>query len=525
MRLPEFVQDLMQGDAYPWHPAEVELIETHISWVFLAGDRVVKVKRPVDLGFVDFTDIRQRYAACQDEVRLNRRLSNGVYLGVVPITKSNGRHRVDGEGDQVEWATLMRRLPADRMLDALVARKAVPEHAADLLAEKLIPFHRDQAPVCENFVTKALAVVTENLDQLREVAEGVIELEQLALVDFGMRSFIDQERATLARRAATLVREGHGDLRAEHICFEANGSVQIFDCVEFSREIRCADVASDIAFLLMDLRRLGEPGLARDILQRYQAAGVDLPDGIVRFYIAHRALVRAKVACLEIRVVDSDRRQSHVAEAVDYMHLATASALPARSVIVAVTGLSGTGKSTVAAALARALDAPVHASDVVRKELAEIPPEARATAAWQQGIYSAEWSSRTYERLRELARGDVSAGRPTVLDATFLDGSERQRLADLAAEERVPLVLVEIGCDEETALRRIRARAEQSGTISDATEEIYLRQRERLAREPVPVPRGAIHLIVDTTPDGPVNIAPVLRQMLRGGILAETASG
>jgi uncharacterized protein len=523
MVLPHLIEDLKQPAAYPWRPPSVELIETHISWVFLAGDRVVKVKRPVDLGFVDFTSGEQRREASRQEVELNRRLSTGVYRGVVPIARVDGHYQVAADdGQAVEWATLMRRLPADRMLDALIAADAVPKNAVDELAGRLIPFHLEATPSCADFGARALAVVTENLDQLRDVAGDNISRDQLGIVDQAMRRFSGDQRDLLAQRALSWIREGHGDLRAEHICFETDGSVQVFDCVEFSREIRCADVASDLAFLLMDLRRLGAGWIGDGLLERYREAGADLPDPIIRFYATHRALVRAKVACLAIRALPSEHRQALIEEAVDYLHLATAFAMPVRPALIVVSGLSGTGKSTVATAIARALDLPVHASDAVRKELAQLEPDTRAVSAWQTGLYAAEWTRRTYDRLRALAADDLSRGQATLLDATFLDVGDRQELAVLAAQLGVPFVLIETDCDEVTALQRIRERAKRANTVSDATEEVYLRQREAIAAQPPPIPEGTIGLTIDTTRDGPVEIAPVLTQLVKNGVLAPT---
>jgi aminoglycoside phosphotransferase family enzyme len=274
----DLVRDLQRPDAYPWRPRNVELIETHVSWVVLAGERVVKNKRPVAFPFVDHTQLASRHQSCLDEVRLNLRLTDGVYLDVVPIVRGPEGCRVGGEGTPIEWATLMRRLPAAGMLDGLLEHGEVPFDLAARLAERLIPFHREIAEDCASdtdaMAAKTTRIVTGNLDELAPFAGAPLAATQFHLVATAMRRFIaDEEALFRARVAAGWVRERHGDLIAVHICLEAGSAVQIFDCVEFNRDVRCVDVASDIAYLFMDLRRLDIPEVAADLLTRYRAAG------------------------------------------------------------------------------------------------------------------------------------------------------------------------------------------------------------------------------------------------------------
>ncbi|MBV9454149.1 MAG: AAA family ATPase [Rubrobacter sp.] len=524
------IDELLRPEAYPWHPAAVELIETHVSWVFLAGDRVVKVKKPVAYGFVDHTTLTSRHRSCADEVRLNRRLTNGVYLDVVPIVHNeHAGYHVAGEGVPLEWATLMRRLPAEGMLDTLLALGTVPPCLGDQLADRLIPFHRDTASICGGSATEMVAatsaVVKDNLEELEAFARRPLGRVQLGLVAEALRGFITG-RADLLRDRVELgwVREGHGDLRVEHVCLESDGEIQIFDCVEFSRTLRCADVASDLAFLLMDLDRLGAPGTAAALVVRYQEAGVVLPEALLRFYRAHRALVRAKVACLSLTSFAGQVAWDGLSlEAASYLDLATTSAVTVQPALIAMTGLSGTGKSTVATALARTLDAVIFASDVVRKELTgQAGP---ASAAWKQGLYAPERTEETYERLWELAGQALAAGRTTILDATFLDERRRERLAAVARTAGVPLVLVETVCGEETAVGRILTRSGRGDSRSDATVEVYRRQRAAVQASPPNVPRGAVHVVVDTDADRAVFLDPVLAALQREHIITAQVPG
>jgi aminoglycoside phosphotransferase family enzyme/predicted kinase len=421
-----------------------------------------------------------------------------------------------------EWGVLMHRLPAARMLDALLQHGHVPPDLSDQLAARLIPFHAG-VPQCASqggareSASLAAAVITENLDQLEPFAGAPLGRTELRLVSEAMREFVTAEAHLLERRAADgWIREGHGDLRAEHVCLEG-GRVQVFDCVEFSREIRCADVASDLAFLLMDLTRLGYGMVADDLIERYRAAGFDLPDVVLRYYHVHRALVRAKVACMERAGVEGDAARRYTDEAGDYLNMATAQALKVRPALYLMTGLSGTGKSTVAGAIARACNVPVVASDAVRKELAG--RSGPAPADWGQGIYAAEWTARTYARLRVLARQRLLAGEGVVVDATFLDAEERTRFAGEAAAAGTPAILVETVCDLETALARIRARAARGGSNSDAHEAIYLRQRQVLAENPLGIPPGAVGVTIDTNDDQPGRLDPLFAALAERGMI------
>ncbi len=511
-------KDLLRPEAYPWKPADVELIETHISWVFLAGDKVVKVKRPLKLDFVDHGSLEQRRFSCEEEVRLNRRLTEGVYLDVVPITARGDGLEVQGDGPVVEWATLMRRMPAEGMLDVLLAEGGAPANLDAIIAGQLIPFHAEGAALCEGepdaITAMVLDVVKDNLDELDEYSLAPV---QLGLIQRSMRTFIDRNRSRLLERTREgWVRDGHGDLRCDHICIEPGG-VQVFDCVEFNADLRCADVASDLAFLLMDLRRLGAGAAATDLVRRYREAGFDLPDDVLRLYWAHRALVRAKVALIRDAQVEGGGANEHAVEALEYMAQASAQVLAVRPTLICTSGLSGTGKSTVANALAAAIGIQVIASDVVRKELAGIETTSRAGVG--AGIYGSDWTERTYAEMYRRGGDVLGEGRAVLLDATFLDSGLRSRASDLARERGVPFVLLETVTDEDVVIRRLEARSARDDSVSDAGVEIHRQQRARVTLDPPAVPEGAVHIVVDTTTPDIAILDPVLAELERDGVI------
>lgn len=517
------IQQLCDPAAYPWPVDDVVLIETHISWVLLAGDRVVKLKRPVDLGFVDFRDPARRKQACEDEVRLNQRLTTDVYLGVVPITAGG----VDARGEPLEWATLMRRMPSERMLDRLIEQGGIPSDLDARLAERLIPLHAPPKALagpydgpCPSDPSTYLQVLTDNLKQVAEVGRGLLGPGQVGLVTASMRSFIETELDWLGSRFPGWLREGHGDLRCEHICLEP-GVMQIYDCVEFEVDIRCSDIASDLAFLLMDLRRLGQPAVAAGLLERYRDAGFDLPSPVIDLYAAHRALVRAKVAAMARSSRDPERDLQFSFESAAYLDVATAYACPTEPMLVLVSGLSGSGKSTVAAAIGRAINGTVLSSDRVRKQLAGIEETAPAAAEWHQGIYADEWTTRTYDRLLELASAALDEQRSAVVDATFLDNQQRERFVAAARERGRVALIAWVTLDDAVARDRIERRARAGGSPSDATVAIRERQQAALKAVPVGIPAGALAVTIDTTPIGPVSLDPVFDLLTATGSIGK----
>ncbi len=557
--MPAFPFDptmLLDPTVYPWPVDDIRLIETHISWVYLAGERVVKLKRPVDLGFVDFRDPDKRKRACEDEIRLNQRLTTDVYLGVVPVTASG----VDGTGEPIEWAVVMRRLPADRMLDHLLEQDAAPADLAECLANRLIPFHQQdpssqaesmdfllpmatistEGPfnekegwsrestealhydhprgLCPQDPNIYLTVLIDNLAQVAEVTSDIVGSVQLGFVDRSMRAFMRDQSGLLQSRFPEWLHEGHGDLRCEHICLE-DDQMQIYDCVEFEIAIRCADVASDLAFLLMDLRRLGASNVGDEVLARYRAAGFELPQPVIDLYAAHRALVRAKVAALARSGRDPASDRQLAREVASYLDVATSFACPTPPLLVLISGLSGSGKSTVAAAIARATNGVVLASDRVRKELAGLDPSDSAASDWQQGIYTDDWTARTYDRLRELAIAMLDQGQTAIVDATFLDNAQRERFADLANTRSIPTVIVWTELDDAIARTRIELRAQARTTASDATFAIRDRQIAQLAQEPLVVPADVTAVTIDTGADGPAPLDPFFVALDDAGLL------
>lgn len=501
---PPFVQALLDPAAYP-HPAEnIRLHETHISWVVLAGAFAYKLKKPVDLHFLDFSTVEKRRVACADEVRLNRRLCPDLYLGVVAVVERNGRYVVaSGRARRGEPAVRMRRMPAEGMLPRLLAEGAVDARLVRRIARRLARFHARAAtgPGVDEYGTPDAIRATwqENFDQTAPFvghAVGPAVHERIARF---VERFLAEQQPLLEQRVATgRIREGHGDLHAGNICV-AGRRLWLFDCIEFSPRLRCTDVAAEVAFLAMDLDHHGRADLAATYVDTYvrESGDADLLR-LLDFYRCERAYVRGKVLCLRVAEGDlpADETAADLAEAGAYFDLAWAYAGGlGRPTLVVSMGLPASGKTTLAHALAGRLGLVHLSSDVVRKELAGLPPTARAGGAYQQGLYDPAMTRRTYAALRRRAARWLRAGRSVVLDATYGSPPERTALRRLAARTGARLVLLVCRADEATTLERLRARDAQPATVSDARVEQWPALRAAFV-EPTELPEA---VPVDTT--------------------------
>lgn len=515
MKPAALVEGLRDPAAYPHlegrqPPPTIDVLETHISTLFFAGERVYKTKKPVDLGFLDYRAAEQRRHFCEEEVRLGRRLSPDVYLGVAPISaRRGGGLQVHGAGEPLEWAVEMRRLPEHEMLSSRLLRGELDNSVLDDIAARLVEFHAHAATgsgVDEYGAADAVLVnVEENWDQLRPwidyagEASGRTPLLSSALFRFlrqRSRGFVEAQRALFARRLSEArIREGHGDLHAGNICVTQEG-LQFYDCIEFSRRLRCGDVAADLAFLAMDLDHSGFGAFSAYLVRRYAELAEDRElELLLPFYKGYRAVVRAKIAAL--RGLDerltSEQQRALVLEARGYLHLAAAYELPPG--LVLMCGLSGVGKSWVARRLQRPLHALLHQSDVRRRQLAAA---AGAGSGYGEGLYSPELKARTYRDLLEATAEGLAAGRTVIADATFSSVRTRRPFLDLAARLGVPAWVVLVEAPDELVRERLDARAADPREASEATYAVYLKQRASF-EPPDEVPPG--HVISVTSSD------------------------
>lgn len=485
----ELVEQLGRPEAYP-HPAPtVELVQTHVSLVFLAGDRAYKVKKPVDLGFLDFTTPERRRRACEDEVRLNGILAPGVYTGIVPVTReADGSLRMNGGGTPVEPAVEMRRLPAWRMLDRLLDAGEVDNELMNRIAALLALFHA-RAPtgagVDEFGAPEAVAFnARENFEQTERFTEEggprTVSPPLHAFLRSRAEAFLARERALLERRVREgRIRDGHGDLHAGNVCVTSDG-ILVYDRIEFAPRFRCGDVACDLAFLAMDLDARGFRGFSSFLVHRYaELAGDAELAAVLGFYKTYRAVVRAKVASLAAadRGLSAAEREERRRAAMRSFHLAASYELP--PALVLTCGLPGVGKTTAARAIAAPFEALVLRSDVRRKRLAGLAPGAHAPAPFGEGIYAPELTERTYRALHEGAAAALREGRTTVVDATFGSVEQRAPFAELARSLGAALLVARVTVPEDVAVARLADRAGDPRDASDADVAVYRGLAER----------------------------------------------
>ncbi|MCL2448523.1 MAG: AAA family ATPase [Polyangiaceae bacterium] len=516
-------EDLLRPEAYATvvRSSAVTLIETHISWVFLLDENVFKVKKPVDLGFLDFRSRDGRRRACEEEVRLNARLAPGVYRGVIPITcGADGRCVLGGTETPVDWAVHMLRLPDDERADRLLAEGRLSSDCVDRIATRIAAFHataRSDHEVARFGRPAAIEHnVVENFEQTRDVLPrylGASEREEIARWQLG---FLREQSSRFdARMAQGRIVDGHGDLRLEHVYRDAGGRIRVLDCIEFNERFRYADACADIAFLSMDLGAHGRMDLAERLLATYarQADDYDLYS-VVDFYASYRAFVRGKVASMlaDDSGASDDTRCHAEADARRFFRLALAfeRAPVVAPCVIAVGGVIASGKSSVADRLALALSGPVLDADRTRKAMLGVEPLRRLDDGPWQGAYDPVVSSRVYEEILRRAGVVLSSGRPVILDASFRSAGSRRAARELARAHGVAFRFVECLAARDVCLARLAER-EHTPNVSDGRRAIFDAFCARY--EPVGDEVAADHLPIQTARPLDENVEAVRRSV------------
>lgn len=485
---------------YPHPVSRLKRIDTHISTVFLTGQWVYKLKKPVNFEFLNFETLEARRHFCTQEVALNQRLSRDIYEGVVEILeREDGGFSLEEPGEAVEYAVKMVQLPDDRNMESLLQHSQVEPRELRKLGYSLAAFYErsNHSSEIEHYGDPEVISynMEENFRQMEPFVGSWVPSDKWEFVRQVSRAFFKNWQHLFERRIETQrIRDGHGDLRAEHIYFY-NG-IQIIDCIEFNDRFRYGDVVSDLAFLHMDLEHLGYSDLSRIILRAYVEQADD-PElySLLDFYAAYRAVVKLKVACLRSTEEGPDELEPLREEAAKYMQQAYRYALQfSRPTLWIFCGLPATGKSALANQLTEDLSMARFQSDEVRTT-GEGCPMSAGVVPYGEGPYRLEMRQRIYAQMFAKAQEQLKSGRSVVLDASFSRAKWRQDAQQLAADLDTNFIIVECTCSEETIRKRLLQRDDESG-FSHAR--IHHLPQMKKAFEPVEEFPAEVHLKVDT---------------------------
>ena len=502
---------MSEAGTYP-HPAEgIIHLRTHISDVFLAGPYAYKMKKPVNLGFLDFTTLLERRHACEDEVRLNRRLAPQIYLGVVPILWTSGHFAVGSETDAmraevVDYAVKMVRMPQDGLLNQLATTGLLSSDQMRDIARQLACFHSraERGPDIERYgsLENISHHVRQNFAQIEPYIERSISHTQFDEIRTHAERFMRDNATVFSARVDTgHIVDGHGDLHLGNMCLYGN-AVIIFDCVEFSQKFRSVDVISDIAFLTMDLDAYAQPQLGNCFINEYLQRTDDYMGlAVLDFYQAYRACVRGKVISFLLDDQEGEFQSPAVAsEASRYFAMAQKYTRMRTGGLLITCGPSASGKTTVALQVAGSIGGIVVRSDAVRKHLAGMPLEQAQATPYGQGLYSTEMTHRTYQALLEHARAVIASGRWAILDATYLLHAQRLQAAMFAQSLGIAFGIIHCDASLHELERRLERRSSTQHDISDATHAVLRTQ----IREFEPPERDAAAVFRWTGSEDPV---------------------
>lgn len=511
--------EALRDPAHFDHPVHAfEVVETHISIILLTGPYAYKFKKPLDLGFLNFSTLAHRKHCCEEELRLNRRLAPRHYVEVVPITGTRQHPAPGGSGPVLDYAVKMVQFPRDRELDRLAAHGGLTSRMIDQLAGQIERFHRRAAiappgtrfgsiesirgPAQANFahIAAALEPHAAEFDRLRPL-EAWTQAECSVLAA--------QFRA---RRNGGWVRECHGDMHLGNMVLH-DSELVIFDCIEFSEELRWIDVMSEVAFLMMDLQIRGHSELAWRFLNAYLEGSGDYRGiRVLRFYLVYRTLVRAKVACIRLRQAGlaPPAQDAEAASFRAHLDLACEYARASIPALIITHGLSGSGKTWLTQELLEALGAVRIRSDIERKRLHGLSADAKTRSGAAAGIYAPPASHATYRHLERLAALPLEAGFRVIVDAAFLRREQRAALESLARERGVPFLILDLHAPMATLRGRIQTRLAGGADASEA--DVRILEYQIAGREPLDASEHTASIHIDT--GTPVDLPALCRQIL-----------
>jgi len=479
----KLIEKLLNPDFYPHPVEEIQLLETHISWVILTGNYVYKLKKPVNFGFLDFSTLSKRKHYCSEELRLNKRLAPQIYLQTVSINGTEDHPQLDGPGPAIEYAVKMRQFRQQDQFDRLLTNQQLYRQDIIELAQIIAQFHQftEQTALTSAFGDAAHIhiPVTENFSQIDALLENETDHSLLSdIASWSQREFERLQSNFAQRKQLGFVRECHGDMHLRNIA-KFHDAIVIFDCIEFNDNLRWIDVISEIAFIEMDLHDRGRRDFANVLLNTYlQNTGDYAAMVLLRFYLVYRAMVRAKVDCIRAHQedIDPDEQRQTVKEFRHYLNLAQQYTKPAAPYLIITCGLSGCGKTYITDQLMDYLPFIRLRSDVERKRLFGLASAESSKSAVGRGIYTAEASQRTYAKLADLCRTVLNAEWSVLVDAAFLKQEQRQQFRNIAAELHVPFLILHFTAPQAVLIQRLDQRQRQRKDASEADRQVLTTQ-------------------------------------------------
>ncbi len=503
MATPEFIQALQNPDFYPHPVSAIKLVETHISWILLTGEYAYKIKKPVNLGFLDFSSLEQREYFCHHELELNQRLAPQIYLEVVPIGGTISAPKLGSE-PAIEFAVKMKQFSPESQLNELLKHNALTSEHIDELAETIAEFHShiEISGSDSSFGTtdKVWEPVAENFAQIRPLINNKNQQKQLDQLDtWSKQAFSGLQAAIEQRKQQGYIRNCHGDLHLANIAV-IEGKAVPFDCIEFNETFRWIDVISEVAFTYMDLTDQGRSDLAARLLDRYlQHTGDYQGLKLFPFYIVYRAMVRAKVAAIRASQsgVSENEKRAALKSFQNYIDLALRFTQKQAATLYIAHGVSGSGKTTLTQPLLEKYGLIRLRSDIERKRLFGLSANAKTEGATNQSLYSSNTSEQTYQHLCNTARQLLEDGFSVVIDATFLKQEQRQIFFNLAKQVACPFIILHFYAEEALLKRWIIERAEAGKDASEATVEVLEHQLK--TEEPITKNEANYIISIDTS--------------------------
>ncbi|WP_455212169.1 bifunctional aminoglycoside phosphotransferase/ATP-binding protein [Kaarinaea lacus] len=475
----KLIQQLLNPALYPHPVKDIQLLETHISWVVLTGDYVYKLKKPVNFGFLDFSTLEKRKYYCSEELRLNKRLAPQIYLQTVAISGTEDHPQLDGPGPAIEYAVKMRQFHQKDQFDRLLACKQLHRHDMTELAQIIAQFHQSTQHTPPDSVfgdpDHIQAPVTENFSQIDALIDSDTDRTLLKKVaDWSQRQIQSLKNRFIERKQQGFVRECHGDMHLRNIAKFQDATV-IFDCIEFNDNLRWIDVISEIAFIEMDLHDRGRPDFANVLLNSYLQHTGDYPAmDLLRFYLVYRAMVRAKVDC--IRAHQAGLAALEHAQTMNefrhYLNLAHQFTKPVAPFLLITCGLSGCGKTYATDGLMDYLPFIRIRSDVERKRLFGLAATESSDSTLGAGIYTVDASRKTYARLANMCRAVLSAQWSVLIDAAFLQDEQRQLFRNIADELHVPFLILHFTAPYDVLVKRVTHREKEHQDASEADRQV-----------------------------------------------------